>query len=89
MEYERRTIELVECDHRTNEYHVIAALVAIGGATLEARRAPIEERDAARPALDYESGEFIGAACGKALRKIVLGRGKHVHSEMLRADKGR
>ncbi len=63
---ERRAIGVIERLDRADEDHVIAPLMAEGGAALEPRGAAAQERYPGGTALEIEAGELGRAARGES-----------------------
>ena len=86
MKDQRGAFGLVEGDYGADEYHVVAAFIAVRGAALKSCSASLEQRNIARSALYREGSELIGPAGGEALREIVLSRRQDMHGEVLRCQ---
>src|SRR5579862_8870750 len=89
VEDERRTVEMVEGLHFSDEDHVIAAFVFDGRAALKSRRASIEQRYVAATPLDGESRELVGSPGGERVGQLLLRGGEHVNREVAAVEEGR
>ena len=80
---------MIVSQHLANEDDVIAAVVAEGGAALEARGALLEQRRLADAVVELEAGKFVLTLAGEAARQVFLVDRQYVHVPVLGAGKGR